>query len=160
MLLAVQAQCWTSKEVQTAGNQCIFSKNVTRRKEVVSLWMQHQSNCSSLTCLICLRERKTDNLLWATFQLLQSGIRDVSVEHLDSSCPSTTSGWEEGFSSSSEPSQPSDSSFRSSKKRQSGHKNCCSLGMGTALEVPTHAAANWFWLFVGRQSSEHSNWKY
>ena len=65
---------------------------------------------------MCLRERKTDSLLWATFQLLQSGIRGVSGEHLDSSCPSTTSGWGAGFSSS-EPSQPSDSSFRSSKKK-------------------------------------------
>lgn len=93
--------------------------------------------CSSLTCLMCLRERKTDNLLWATFQLLQSGIREVSGEHLDRSCPSTASGWEEGFSSSSEPSQPSDSSLRSSKKGQICYKYCCCLGKETASKVPT-----------------------
>lgn len=157
MFLAGQALCWTQRQGMCRLQEINVSlkKKIIRRKELVN-------SAAFLTCLMCRRERKTDSLLWATFQLLQSGIRDVSGELLDSSCPSTTSGWEEGFSSSSEPSQPSDSSFRSSKKkkknRQIGHKNCCSLGMETGK--CSHGAAMWFWVYVGRESSEHSNWKY
>lgn len=114
MFLAGQALCWTQHQgmcrLQEFNVSLKKKKTIIRRKELVN-------SAAFVTCLMCLRERNTDNLLWATFQLLQSGIREVSGELLDSSCPSTTSGWEEGFSSSSEPSQPSDSSFRSKRGR-------------------------------------------
>lgn len=98
--------------------ECADRRKLMYLKKKKKIIRRKGNSAAFLTCLMCLRERKTDNLLWATFQLLQSGIRDGSGELLDSSCPSTTSGWEEGFSSSSEPSQPSDSSFRSRKKKK------------------------------------------